>query len=148
VNSGRSKRGNELMTRRQLHIFVLVFSLSGFSWLAWNALDHSGGHAIPVCLIKTVTGIPCPSCGTTRAMVTLMQGRLTESVLQNPFGVLLALGAVVFPFWIAVDILRGTSGFHRFYTSMESHVATRGWIPFAGAGIVLLNWVWNIAKGF
>lgn len=144
---GDSKGDNVIMTRRNLHIVVLAFSLAGFSWLAWNAFDNSGGHATPVCLIKAVTGIPCPSCGTTRAMVSLVQGRIVDSIFENPFGILLAAALALFPCWVVVDSLLGTSGFYRFYGWVERLFASHVWVAAAGAGVVLLNWIWNIAKG-
>lgn len=49
-----------------------------------------------VCPIRLLTGLPCPGCGLTRAWVYLVHGRLTDSLLANPFGaVLLALGVAL-----------------------------------------------------
>lgn len=37
------------------------------------------------CMFKTMTGLYCPGCGGTRAVVSLLQGRLVRSLLLHPF---------------------------------------------------------------
>jgi hypothetical protein len=36
------------------------------------------------CLFRSITGLPCPTCGYTSAMVDLMKGNLLHSFLHNP----------------------------------------------------------------
>jgi hypothetical protein len=47
------------------------------------------------CLLRKKTGIPCLSCGMTRAFDWFMHGRLLDSLLVNPLGFLLALLSVI-----------------------------------------------------
>jgi len=43
-------------------------------------------HQIPIfCPFKAITGIPCPGCGMTRAMTSLIQGDFFNAALLNPF---------------------------------------------------------------
>jgi Protein of unknown function (DUF2752) len=61
-------------------------------------------HPPFACPLHTLTGIPCPLCGMTRACVAAVHGRLAASLAFNPGGllvVLLALAALVRPQWIA-----------------------------------------------
>lgn len=42
--------------------------------------------AIPVfCPFEALTGIPCPGCGMTRAILSLIAGNFGEAALYNPF---------------------------------------------------------------
>jgi hypothetical protein len=61
---------------------------------------------VPKCWLLTLSGIPCPTCGGTRAIRALLAGDLVACFLHNPFvaislsGLLLsatyALGALLF----------------------------------------------------
>jgi len=135
------------MERSSLYRIVLVCSLAGYAWLAWNLLAGTGEHSVSVCMVKEITGIPCPSCGTTRTLIALAHGNITDSLLLNPIGVVLAVGLTFFPPWIALDVLHRRNSFFRFYTSLESIFSQHPWIAFTGAAMVVLNWVWNITKG-
>jgi len=61
-------------------------------------------HPAVVCPLRAATGIPCPLCGMTRAVVAAAHGHLGASVAFNPGGVVvlaLALVALVRPQWLA-----------------------------------------------
>jgi hypothetical protein len=52
------------------------------------------------CPLRNVTGIPCPLCGATRAVVAAVEGDVWASLRYNPIGVLvvvLAIALVVRP---------------------------------------------------
>ena len=54
------------------------------------------GHPGFPCPLRTVTGVPCPFCGMTRAVVAAAHGHIGQSLAFNPFGILvLVLAAVV-----------------------------------------------------
>lgn len=99
-----------------------------------------------VCLIKQATGIPCPSCGTTRAIDALLHGHFAESVLLNPFGLLVFGAMVLFPLWVLVDLVSGKQSFFLFYKGFEK-ILQRRFIAIPLVILVLLNWIWNIFKG-
>ena len=48
----------------------------------------------PVCLLREWTGIPCPTCGSTRLVEALLAGDVGGALAQNPlvFVVLVAMG--------------------------------------------------------
>ena len=50
-------------------------------------------------MLKRLTGVPCPTCGSTRAVLHLLHGRLGEAILMQPFmfavGVLFAVSLVL-----------------------------------------------------
>jgi Protein of unknown function (DUF2752) len=63
-------------------------------------------HLLPPCLWHVWTGVPCPSCGTTRALVRLLRFDLPGAIAMNPLATASAvaffLGGVVAPVWLAL----------------------------------------------
>lgn len=55
------------------------------------------------CGLREVTGIPCPTCGTTRSGLALLEGRLADALLYNPLftiaAVAFVIGGLVAPLW-------------------------------------------------
>lgn len=50
-------------------------------------------QGLPPCLFHTVTGIPCPSCGMTRAFLDLGHGRFLSALNHNLASPLVFIGA-------------------------------------------------------
>ncbi|MDQ1657947.1 MAG: hypothetical protein QOD41_3030 [Cryptosporangiaceae bacterium] len=50
----------------------------------YPAFQHATGFGFP-CLLRTVTGIPCPLCGMTTAGVYLVRGNVVAAATANPF---------------------------------------------------------------
>jgi hypothetical protein len=50
-------------------------------------------HRLPIalCLLQSVTGLPCPGCGITASVMALARGQVRESLNQNPAGVVVTL---------------------------------------------------------
>lgn len=136
------------MTGRKLYIVLTGLMLVGYAWLGWNVIEGSAHSAVPsVCLFKEVTGLPCPSCGTTRALLLLAHGRFRDSFMMNPFGMMLALALVVIPLWIVTDTISRSDSFYRRYMRMEHLLSQNRLLAAGAAAIVALNWFWNITKG-
>ena len=57
-------------------------------WLALgaaiNLLAVRTERAIHLCLFKWLTGVPCPTCGFTRGILSLFQGQISRAWLYNP----------------------------------------------------------------
>jgi len=51
-----------------------------------------------LCPFRLITGMPCPTCGTTRAIGSLLLGNVSESVRLNPLGLLLVITTLWFIF--------------------------------------------------
>ena len=136
------------MKKKHLYIFLLGFSIAGYIWLGWNLVDANAHESVPTfCLFKQVTGLPCPSCGTTRAIISLMQGNFRESLFVNPFGIIGSLALIIIPFWVLIDIIKRNDSFYRLFLKMESLFATKHWVAFSAIIVVMLNWFWNMSKG-
>jgi hypothetical protein len=97
-------------------------------------------------MIKKVTGLPCPSCGTTRSIFSVLDGDISHAVHWNPFGLVVFTLMIISPTWILVDVLFSKETFLRWYGRVENLIRSR-WIAIPAIGLVLANWIWNIAKG-
>lgn len=135
------------MTNKQKKIYIILI-LALVAGYAWIFLEMSFG--IPdgdtVCLFKHVTGIPCPSCGSTRSVMSLAHGNFLESLAINPFGILVALIMVLAPLWISFDFLFKKRTFPDFYNRVELFLRKPG-VAIPLIFLVLINWIWNISKG-
>lgn len=50
-----------------------------------------------ICPTRMLFGIPCPGCGTTRAFLLLIQGKVTEATVSNPIWIpIVVLGCIFF----------------------------------------------------
>jgi hypothetical protein len=67
--------------------------------------------------------------------------------MENPIGVLLALGLIVIPGWVVVDVVRKRDSLLRWYAKGERLFSGNKWIAVPAVALVVLNWVWNITKG-
>ncbi len=54
--------------------------------------------AVTTCPLRLVTGVPCPFCGMTRAVVAAVHGDFVSSLVFNPGGVVILLLAVALLF--------------------------------------------------
>ena len=102
-----------------------------WGWLLGQQVMQSHNVGLTVCTLKTVTGYPCPSCGTTRSASALIVGRWQEGLYTNPLGVV-------------VLVWRNTlqQAYKRVGRILQKRYV---WIPLAV--LIALNWVWNIQKG-
>ncbi|MDX2130196.1 MAG: DUF2752 domain-containing protein [Chloroherpetonaceae bacterium] len=135
-----------LKSTRSFYLFFSAFLLSGWIWLLFqfSTFPHFPSH--PVCIFKHVTGIPCPSCGVTRALEAFYQGDYHSAFLINPLFLPIFFALLFFPCWIVFDFISKRVSFMNAYDSFQKVFQKPIiWIPFFG--LLLVNWIWNIAKG-
>ena len=123
---------------------MLIACLAGFIYLFYN-IHTLQSQTFRVCIIKNVTSYPCPSCGTTRAVTLLLQGRIIESLLLNPFGIVVAIIMTIFPIWILTDIFLKKETFYFWYKKTEATIRKPA-IALILILLLLFNWIWNIYK--
>ena len=75
--------------RRELRVAAGALVLGA---LAWPLLP---AHPSVACPLRATTGIPCPMCGMTRAVVAAAHGDIVDSLRFNPAGIVLLVLAVV-----------------------------------------------------
>lgn len=136
------------MSRNRLYTIVLLACAGGSLWLWIQNSRHllAQNGETSACLIKTLTGVPCPSCGTTRSIFELFDGHVMSSLQWNPMGIMVLLIMVISPVWILLDLLLRKDSFLRCYSRAEKQLQSK-WIAMPAMGLVVFNWVWNICKG-
>jgi Protein of unknown function (DUF2752) len=101
-------------------------------------LDRLG---FPVCLFKAGTGLPCPACGSTRALGRLFALDISGAFAMNP---LATVGAFAVVPWAIADLVLLTRG-----RALDVTVAPSAglWLRIAAVVAVTANWVWLVASG-
>ncbi|WP_394334131.1 DUF2752 domain-containing protein [Kordia jejudonensis] len=96
--------------------------------------------------MKNITSIPCPSCGTTRSVISLIQGNFFTAITINPLGFFVGMILVIAPFWILIDVITKRSSLFSFYRKIETYLQKKMYaIPLIV--LIIINWIWNITKG-
>ena len=71
-----------LLDRNKLYSILLIACVVGYIWLYYSITSNvTKNKSVEVCLIKHATNIPCPSCGSTRSMISLTKGNFVEAFL-------------------------------------------------------------------
>lgn len=133
------------MSKHKLYILIITTCFSGVAYFLYD-LYYFKSTSYSVCMIKNLTGFPCPSCGTTRSVHAIFSGNLTEALAINPFGIIVSSAMLFLPLWIGYDALTKKDSFFTFYRKMEVGVRQKK-IAFLLILLVVLNWIWNINKG-
>lgn len=130
----------------RLHLLLITLLSAGWIWILIN-LGHIKINSIDhnFCLFKNVTSVPCPSCGSTRSIESIMNGDLLQGIYINPLGLLILLFMLTLPIWILYDIVTGNDRIFKVYKRTEMLLKTKWSILFITP--LLLNWIWNIYKG-
>jgi hypothetical protein len=84
-------------------------------------------HGGIACPLRSMTGIPCPFCGMTRSVCAAVTGRLHDSVVLNPLGIV----AVLIAAWLVVTWRRGPT------------IRIPLWLPCVG---LAASWLWQLVK--
>ena len=145
------------MNRSSLYGLMGAACLVGYAWLYFTIMFTAGfatSYAITpapvsstgVCLVKHVTSLPCPSCGSTRSVLTILQGDWWGAFLLNPFGYLITAMLVLLPLWILFDLITQRSSLFLVYQKAERTIR-RPLYAIPLILLVLINWGWNIVKG-
>ena len=93
------------------------------------------GSDATLCVFRNLSGLPCPTCGSSRAALAAIQGRPLDAIVLNPF--VTVAGALVIA-WLTVRV-----GFRR---RIEVDLAPRQrrlvWIVITA--LLCANWVYVI----
>jgi hypothetical protein len=97
---------------------------------------------VPLCLFRTVTGIPCPLCGLTRSFLSTARGRWRDAFLYHPLGPFLFAAFAAGALWQLRPAKRAPPS----APAAESLPRTHPWflVPgaaFAAVWVVKLVWI-------
>jgi len=100
---------------------------------------HALGFAF--CPLKRLTGIPCPSCGTTRACLRLLHGDWRGALAMQPLAMVLLFAGL--PAGLLAWALLGRQRLRALWTAFWA----RWWAKALAAAVLLLDWAYVIARG-
>ena len=131
-------------------VIILPFLLLGFLLARFAAPLFK---LLPACTFRQVIGVPCPSCGATRAGLALAQGDLMVALSYNPL-VVISLGILfgwsmyrVFEVWSGKSISRRLS--EKMAKILSAHFGSakfrmRQRLRWLAIGAIILNWIYLI----
>lgn len=76
---------------------ILLAASLGAAWLAF-------GLPTPLCPLHAWSGIPCPTCGSTRAAGSLLHGEIKAAFVWNPLMTVGFFGAAIYLCYAAVAL--------------------------------------------
>ena len=134
------------MPKRRLYITLSIACFVGYTWLILNHFFINHTADTTLCLIKHTTGIPCPACGSTRSMLSLMDFNFTAAMYFNPIGIILAVVLITVPLGLLYDIMFKKDLVLKAYRKMETFFQQK-LVAIVGICLIVANWIWNISKG-
>ena len=69
-------------------------------------VGHLPISVVPSCPLRTLTGIPCPLCGSTRGVIAAVHGHLGHALALNPASLLVLVLAAMLVFGWRVERVR------------------------------------------
>lgn len=113
-----------------------AIGLLGCAAVGLLGLDHLG---FSICSFKLLTGLPCPTCGSTRALGRLFARDVAGALAMNPLATLLALAVVP---WAIADLALLARG--RSLGVRVPPAAARA-LRVAVLALMLANWIYLLA---
>ena len=137
------------MTKSRNKLYAILFAacIAGYIWIYYGLTTvQASNGSFEGCFIKQLTNIPCPSCGSTRSVLSLLNGEFVKALQLNPFGYIIAVVLVFSPLWICFDLLTNRKTLFALYQRAEETLKKPQFaIPLSL--LVIINWIWNISKG-
>jgi len=117
----------------------LLWGAVALALLVLSPLAPALAGALPECFFRRVTGVPCLTCGGTRATLALLAGLLPAALQANPLVTAALLVLVVGGLAAGALALAG-----RGVTDPER---LPGWARPAVLVVLAANWLWLISQG-
>lgn len=128
-----------LSQERRGHRWASIWSAAALASIAAAPAAAHLAELVPACLWKSLTGLPCPLCGTTRAAVALARLEPLEALARYPLPTLVWIG------FLGGGVAAGLSALFRRPPALPRRLPR--WFGIGLAGAVLANWIYSIATG-
>jgi hypothetical protein len=98
---------------REERQLALLWAVAAGSALLLRPLWLAVAPLLPACPFRALTGVPCLTCGTTRAAVALLGGRPLDALAANPLaalaGATFVVGGLAAPLWATARLPTSTA---------------------------------------
>lgn len=129
----------------RFYLFYAGFLAIAAAW-AIAQYFHWLPNVFSLCLFKSITGLACPGCGTTRAGLAMLDGNILAALETNPIGIITIVVLTASAILFAYDVF--TQGKILLTTAQKTERALKKPGVFISVmTLVLMNWSWSIAKG-
>jgi len=91
----------------------------------------------PSCVFKGLTGVPCPTCGSTRSIVHLSHGDLAASLLMNPLMSMTLIAALVVFAYSLITLITDVPRIWVSFSEQEKNM-----IRALSVLLILANWLY------
>lgn len=112
-----------------------LWGAAAFSAVVLRPLWFAVAPALPACPLRTLTTIPCPSCGSTRAGLALLHADVAGALRLNPLaalaGIAFVVGGGAAPLWVS-------------FGGPVPDLPARWplWARLGAVSAILLDWLW------
>jgi hypothetical protein len=120
------------IVRNLLAMFIIA---GGYLFLYLISVFDSG-YENTLCVIKNITGYPCPGCGMGRASIELFKGNIAQSLHFHLWAIPLHLALIISFFWMLRDVLKNSDSFFR---AMNRPISVK--ILALIFILVIINWI-------
>lgn len=135
------------LSRRGLYSILSLSCIMGYMWIYFGLKVHSSEiNAMGVCFFKHATQLPCPSCGSTRSVLAILNGNFFDAIHINPLGFVIASILLLSPLWILFDLSTKKETLLKLYCKLEN-LLKHPKIAVPLVLLIIINWIWNIKKG-
>ncbi|MGE5174143.1 MAG: DUF2752 domain-containing protein [Betaproteobacteria bacterium] len=91
----------------------------------------------PSCVFKGLTGLPCPTCGSTRSVVHLVHGDISGALMMNPLTAMCFIAAILFFLYSLITLVFDLPRVSFILTKKEGNAVRIGAIT-----LLLAQWVY------
>jgi len=125
---------------KRFYWLLLTSCIAGYLWLYFSTT-----HSTTMCLMKNITGLPCPSCGSTRSVAAIFKGNWSDALYWNPIGILVFVIMIAVPIWMTYDALNKKMTLWSSFLYIENRLRKKA-IAIPLILLIVANWIWNIFK--
>ena len=127
---------------REIDHEVLWLAVTGAFVAAAAVVIPSPNVQLPLCALKVLTGLPCPTCGLTRAVLAVTRGDLGAALFFNPLAVVAGTASMLYLAYAATVLVLRLPRFRPRLSPADARFARA-----ISLLLLLANWVWLIATG-
>lgn len=124
-----------------IRLWALLPVILALSWPVPHLAALLSRVELPQCVFRAISGLPCATCGITRAAILLAEGSLGRAFALQPLGVSLVIASAVYG-----TLMLGTraAGYGlRLRCSPDERTVVR----FLAFFLLLVNWLYLIDRG-